>query len=397
MSTVVGVVAETRPGERRTALVPEAVAGLVASEFRVLVEAGCGVDAGFSDQDFAESGAEIVESDELYRRSQVIACVNAVRRSAQLHRGQIMLGMLQPWRHQTLIEHWARRGVTMVSLDRAPRLPEAPGIDPTPTQARIAGREAVLLAEEQFGGRFPMIASNGALRPVSVLVFGAGTVGLQAMSSARLLEADVTGYTGRSGGRAVVASRGARFLDVDRALVGGDDLPRELGDPELLARRHELDTRISQFDVVITAVGSPGSYRPRLVSAAAIAGMRPGSVIVDVAASGHGGNVIGSRPGTTVTVPPGVRLIGAENLPSRAPALASEYYADNVVMALRRLCATGEPRVALSDPVWSATVLASPGRPVRLKPATPLPAPTTGNPAPDRAGNDQLARAAGWE
>lgn len=370
MPTVVGVVAETRPGERRTALVPEAVASLVASEFRVLVEAGCGAEAGFSDQDFAKSGAEIVESDELYLRSQVIACVNAVRRSAGLHRGQIMLGMLQPWRHPMLIEHWARRGVRMVSLDRAPRLPETRGIDPTPTQARIAGREAVLLAEEHFGGRFPMIASNGALRPVRVLVFGAGTVGLQAMSSARLLDADVTGYTGRVGGRAAVASRSARFLEVDGAPIGGDEPPRELGNEELLARRQALDTKISQFDVVITAVGSPGSYRPRLVNAAAIAGMKPGSVIVDVAASEHGGNVIGTRPGATITVPPGVRLIGAVNLPSRAPGLASEYYADNVVMALRRLSATGEPLVALSDPVWSPMVLDTPARPARPKPAT---------------------------
>jgi NAD(P) transhydrogenase subunit alpha len=397
MPTVVGVVAETRPGEHRTALVPGAVASLADPQFRVLVEAGCGVEAGFSDGDFAESGAEIVESDELYRRSQVLACVNAVPRSAQLHRGQIMLGMLRPQRHPMLIEHWVSRGVTMVSLDRVPRLPEALGIDPTPTQARIAGREAVLLAEEHFGGSFPMIASTGALRPVSVLVVGAGAVGLQAMSTARLLDADVTGYTSRRGGRAAVASRGARFLDVDGALVGGDDPQQELSDQELLARRHALDTKISEFDVVITAVGSLGCHRPQLVSAAAIAGMKAGSVIVDIAASPHGGNVIGSRPGTTVTVPPGVRLIGAENLPSRAPGLASEYYADNVIMALRRLCASGEPLVALSDPVWSAMVLGGPGRPARVKSATPLPAPTTGNPTPVRTGNGQLARVSGWE
>jgi hypothetical protein len=119
--------------------------------------------------------------------------------------------------------------------------------------------------------------------------------------------------------------------------MDGDDLPQELSDQECVARRHALDIKVGQFDVVITAVGSPGGRPPRLVSAAAIAVMRPGSVIVDIAAGRYGGNVIGTTPGTTVTVPPGVRLIGAENLPSRAPGLASEYYADNVVMALRCL------------------------------------------------------------
>jgi NAD(P) transhydrogenase subunit alpha len=125
MSTVVGVAAETRLGERRAALVPAAVAQLVESDFQVLVEAGCGSAAGFFDAEFAEAGAEIVESSELYERSQVIACVSAVRRPALLHPGQIVVGMLQPWRHPVLIEHWARRGVTMVSLDRVPPLPQA--------------------------------------------------------------------------------------------------------------------------------------------------------------------------------------------------------------------------------------------------------------------------------
>jgi hypothetical protein len=191
-----------------------------------------------------------------------------------------------------------------------------------------------------------------------------GSAGSQRLSSALLLDADVTGYTGRAGGRAAVTSRGARFLDVGGALMDGDDLPQERSRP------------------------------PRLVSAAAIAVMRPRSVIVDIAAGRYGGNVIGTTPGTTVTVPPGVRLIGAENLPSRAPGLASEYYADNVVMALRRLCATGEPLVALSDPVWSATVLGHSGQPDWPTPAT-LSAPTTGNPPPARSSNGRFRSGSG--
>jgi NAD(P) transhydrogenase subunit alpha len=273
--------------------------------------------------------------------------------------------LLQPWRHPVLIEYWAGRGVTMLSLDRVPRIPEARRMDATTTQSRIAGREAVLLAERHFGGGFPMIGLDGRVRPVSVLVLGAGVVGLQAMSSARLLGADVTGYTGRASGRAAIAARGARFLELGSPLVDGYGVRRELGAQERRARRHALDVRISQFDVVITAAGTPGRRPPLLVGDRAIAGMRPGALVIDIAASRHGGNVAGSRPGGTRIVPPGVRLIGAGNLPSEVPGLASEYLADNVVATLRRLCDTGRPYVDPADPLWSRIVLGRHGRLIR--------------------------------
>ncbi len=360
MATVVGVVAETRPGERRTALVPTAVARLVAFDFRVLVEAGCGDAAGFTDVEFAKAGAEIVDSGELFRRAQVIACVTAVHRLAALRRGQVMVGMLQPWRHPVLIDRWLRRDVTLVSLDRVPPVPAAVGLDPTTVQARITGRQAVLLAETPFGGSFPMMTATGEVRPVRVLVLGGGVIGLQAMSTAGLLGADVTGYTGRPGGAAAIMARGARVLRLGASRLDEYGFPRELTNQERLARRHLLDVRIREFDVVITAAGRPGSRPPRLVSAEAIAGMRPGSVIVDVAAGRYGGNVAGSRPGVAITVRPGVRLIGARNLPSQAAGLASEYYADAVVNAIRRLCPDGEPVVDLADPLWSSMVLGRP-------------------------------------
>lgn len=356
MATVVGVVAETRPGERRTALVPAAVARLVASDFRVVAETGCGDAAGFTDLEFARVGAEIVDSGEVFRRARVIACVTAPHRLAPVRRGQLMVGMLQPWRHPVLIDRWLRRGVTMVSLDRVPPVPEAAGLDPTTVQARITGRQAVLLAEQPFGGSFPMMTA-GVVRPVRVLVLGGGVIGLQAMSTARLLGADVTGYTGRVGGVAAITARGARVLRLGASLIDEDGVPREPGDQERLARRHLLDLRIGQFDVVITAAGKPGSRPPRLVSAEAVVGMRPGSVIVDVAAGRYGGNVAGSRPDVAITVRPGVRLIGAGNLPSQAAGLASEYYADAMVTAIRRLCPDGEPLVDPADPLWSAMVL----------------------------------------
>ncbi|HEY4458035.1 MAG TPA: ANTAR domain-containing protein [Pseudonocardiaceae bacterium] len=357
MSTVVGVVAETRPGERRTALVPVAVTRLVESGFRVLVESGCGSAAGFADADFARAGAVIVESGDVFARSRVIACVTTIRRPARLHRGHIMVGMLQPWRYPVLIEHWVRRGVSVVGLDSRARIAEAHGMEATTTQGRIAGREAARLAEWHFGGYFPMIAPDGTVRPVTVLVLGAGVAGLQAMSTARLLGAQVTGYTGRANGRTAITSRGARFLE-----LGSPPVERDANDQQRRARRHLLDARIHQFDVIITAAGTPGRRPPRLVSELAIAGMRRGSVIVDVAASRYGGNVAGSRPGTTTTLPSGVRLIGAGNLAAQAPGLASEYYADNVVAAVQELCATGEPLIDLSDPLWSATVLGHDGR-----------------------------------
>lgn len=373
MATVVGVVAETRPGERRTALVPAAVARLVACDFRVLVEAGGGNAAGFTDIDFAKAGAEIVDSGELFRHAQVISCVTAVHRLAPVRRGQLMVGMLQPWRHPVLIDRWLRRGVTMVSLDRVPPIPETVGLDPVTVQARITGRQAVLLAEAPFGGSFPMMTATGEVRPVRVLVLGGGVIGLQAMSTAGLLGADVTGYTGRPGGAAAIMARGARVLRLGASRLDEYGVPRELTNQERLARRHLLDVRIRAFDVVITAAGRPGSRPPRLVSAEAIAGMRPGSVIVDVAAGRYGGNVSGSRPGVAITVRPGVRLIGARNLPSQAAGLASEYYADTMVTAIRRLCPDGEPVVDLAGPPWSAMVLGQPGRSIEPEQTVSVP------------------------
>lgn len=362
MRAVVGVLTENQRDERRVALVPAAVARLIAEEFRVLVESGCGRAAGFDDEQFAEAGAEIVDATELHARARVIACVSAAQRCTGLRRGQIVLGMLQPWRHPALIEHWVRRGVTMLSLDLLPPVPQARRMDAATVQARIAGRQAVLLAEKHFGGCFPMIAPDGTVRPIRLLVLGAGAIGLQAMSSARLLGADVTGYTGRADGAAVIASAGGRLLELGSSLVTEDGLRRELGEQERRARRHALDIRIGQFDAVITAAGTPGRRPPRLVSASAIAGMRPGSVLVDVAASRYGGNVAGSRPNSVFTSPHGVRVIGAGNLPSQVPGLASEYYADSVAAALCWLCATGSPVVDLTDPVGSVIVLGHRGR-----------------------------------
>jgi NAD(P) transhydrogenase subunit alpha len=396
MATVVGVVAETRPGERRTALVPTAAAHLVESGFQVLVESGCGNAAGFADAEFAKAGAVIVESPELFARSEVLACVSTIRRPARLSRGHVMVGMLQRWRHPVLIEHWARRGVGLVALDSRTRIAEEHGMEATTTQGRIAGREAARLAERQFGGHFPMMTSEGRVRPVSVLVLGAGAVGLQAMSTARLLGAQVTGYTGSADGRRVIASRGARFLELGSPLVDRRGVRREPGDQERRARQHLLDARIRQFDVVITAAGTPGRRPPRLVTERAIAGMRPGSVVVDVAASRYGGNVAGSRPGTTTTAPSGIRLIGAGNLAAETPRLASEYYADTVVATVRYLCASGEPLLDVSQPLWSAMVLGHNGRmagPPPVARRTDQPRPRTRVPAPRAVVADRLDRA----
>jgi NAD(P) transhydrogenase subunit alpha len=356
MTVSVGVLRESFAGERRVALVPDSVRRLAAAGFDVLVEAGAGAAAWFDDGAYAEAGARIAPRDEVLRDAAVVVCVGPPD-DAGLHRGQVLAGLLHP----ALVARWADLGVTAVSLDRLPRtLSRAQSMDALTSQANIAGYRAAVLAAATYGGFFPMlVTAAGTSRPATVLVFGAGVAGLQAIGTARRLGALVTAYDVRPESRSEVESVGARFLDlpgpVQAAGTGG--YARALTDEERSAQQAALDEQVSRFDVVITTAQVPGGRPPVLITAAGLKGLHPGAVVVDLAAGPDGGNVEGSQPDRAVVTDEGVTVIGAGRLPSDMAPAASTAYARNIEALLNHLCPHGSLAIDLADEVTGAVVL----------------------------------------
>ncbi|GAB3430763.1 NAD(P) transhydrogenase subunit alpha [Flindersiella endophytica] len=370
-ATTVGVVKERAPGERRVALVPDSVKRVRSAGMEVLVETGAGARAWFPDEAYVAAGAAVVSARELYERSGVLLCVGPPEEHAgwSTRPGQVLLGMLDAQRHPGLVGRWAERGVTAVSLDLIPRtLSRAQGMDALTSQANVAGYRAAVLAAATYGGYFPMLmTAAGTVKPATVLVLGAGVAGLQAIGTARRLGAVVTAYDVRPESKAEAESLGAHFLDlagpggtaVSGSGTGG--YARELTAGEREAQQGQLNQRIARFDVVITTAQVPGSRPPVLVTAQALDRMRPGSVVVDLAASALGGNVEGSVPDRTVVLGTGVTVIGAGNLPSGMAPAASTAYARNVTSLLEHLAPAGVPVIDLADEIQASIVVTHAG------------------------------------
>lgn len=373
-SVTVGVVHETTPGERRVALVPDAVTRLRSSGMSVLVEPGAGAAAMFADSAYAGAGAVLTAAADLYRQADVVVCL-APPDGAVLHSGQAILGLLQPSARSGLIRAWAAAGVTAISLDQLPRtLSRAQPMDVLTSQANITGYKAVLVAASAYGGYFPMLmTAAGTVRPASVLVLGAGVAGLQAIGTARRLGAVVTGYDVRPEARDDIISLGARFLDLGERVEasGSGGYARELTAAEREAEQRALDERVAGFDIVITTAAVPSGRPPLLVTEAALKGMRPGSVLVDTACGPLGGNVALSRPDTEVVVGDGVTVIGAGRLPAQMPAAASTAYARNVCAALGYLLHEGVLAIDTGDELQSAIVLCHGGTLLHPEALTP--------------------------
>jgi H+-translocating NAD(P) transhydrogenase subunit alpha len=364
-TTTIGVVRETTPGERRVALVPDVAARLRGAGMEVLIEAGAGAGAKFADSAYAAAGAAITTPDEVYERADVLACVSPPD-GAVLRPGQVMLGLLQPLTRPGLIRDLARTGVTAISLDLIPRtLSRAQPMDALTSQASVAGYKAVLVAADAYGGYLPMMmTAAGTVKPATVLVLGAGVAGLQAIGTARRLGAIVTGYDVRQETRQEIASLGARFLDLGTAVeaAGTGGYARELTAAERDAQQRALDERIAGFDIVITTAAVPGRRPPVLVTEEALKGMRPGSVVVDLASGPLGGNVALSQPDTTVETSDGVTVIGAGSLPAQMPAAASTAYARNVDAALREFVRDGALTIDPGNELQTAIVVAHDGK-----------------------------------
>ena len=362
----VGVVRQDDVGERRVALVPESVARLAALGLDTVVQEGAGAAAWFPDAEYAAAGAAVVPGPAVYERADVVVCVRPPD-PAPLREGQLLLGLLQPLLDPALARALADAKVTAVSLDGLPRtLSRAQSMDALSSQANVAGYKAAVLAADLYGGYFPMLmTAAGTVRPASVLVLGAGVAGLQAIGTASRLGAVVTGYDVRDAARADIASTGANVLDLaagtDAAATGEGGYARELTAAEAARQQDAMTAAVARFDVVITTAQVPGRTPPVLVSAAALAAMRPGSVVVDLAASDLGGNVVGSVPERTVVTDGGVTVVGAGNLAAAVPRAASAAYARNVVALLAHLVADGRIVLDQADEITAGVLVTHDG------------------------------------
>src|SRR5580693_6940950 len=364
----VAVIKEAAPGERRVALVPEAVAKLRTAGIEVLVESGAGDQAWFADGAYAEAGASIVSGAEIAAEADVMFMVGRPDEQAisRLRPGQAVFGMLAPLTDPALADRLAATGATAISLDLIPRtLSRTQVMDALSSQANIAGYKAAVLAAATFGRFFPLlITAAGTARPARVLVLGTGVSGLQAIGTARRLGAVVTAYDVRPETRTEVESLGATFLELTAVgpASGAGGYARDLTADERQAQQDELTGHIARHDVVITTAQVPGRRPPLLVTGDALKAMSAGSVIVDMGASALGGNVQGSQPGETTVTENGVTVIGAANLPSRMSAAASAMYARNVTSLLQYLLKDGALAVDLDDDLQRGVVVTYEGR-----------------------------------
>ncbi|HET9324254.1 MAG TPA: Re/Si-specific NAD(P)(+) transhydrogenase subunit alpha [Gaiellaceae bacterium] len=344
---------EIAPGERRVALVPEIVKKLGAAGFDIALERGAGKAASFPDAQYTEAGATIASLDELFAGADGVVKVQkpSAEEVTRLPQGAILIAFLQPLSDPEGVRRLAERGVTGFALESIPRITRAQPMDALSSQATVSGYKAVLLAAERLPKFFPMLmTAAGTVPPAKVLVLGAGVAGLQAIATARRLGAVVSGFDVRPVVREQVESLGANFLDlgvVGEETAGG--YARELSEEEQRRQQEELERRIPEFDVVVTTALIPGRPAPKLIPASAVAAMREGSVIVDLAAEA-GGNCELTTPGEEV-VHDGVTIIGETNMPSTVPLHASQLFARNVQALLLHLAPEGELRLDWDDEI----------------------------------------------
>jgi H+-translocating NAD(P) transhydrogenase subunit alpha len=406
----VAIAKETAPLERRVALVPEVIGKLVKAGVDVLVESGAGAGSAFPDSAYVDAGATVVSTAELYSQADVVLRVQkpSAAEVARLRSGQTVIGLLQPLIDPQTSKSLADAGVTAISLDALPRtLSRAQTMDALSSQANVGGYKAVIIAAEAYGRYFPLLTTAaGTAKPANVLILGIGVAGLQAIATARRLGAQVKAYDVRSETREQAQSLGAQFLELksvaDAAGTGG--YARELTADERAAQQQELNGYIGGMDVVITTAQVPGRRPPVLVTADAVKLMKPGSIIVDMAASALGGNVELSQPDETVVTDNGVTIIAPTNLPATMPAGASSFYARNISALLLHLIKDGQLNLDLSDEITGATVISHGGSVVQaatakllgVEPvAAPEPAPVAApEPAPVEPAAEPVAESA---
>ena len=350
----IGVPKETAQGERRVALVPEVVAKLVEAGHEVVVERGAGSAASFEDSAYEAAGATLVDSA---WEADAVAKVQTptAEEVGRLQSGTVLIGFLQPLTDREGIDRLAERGVVAFAMESVPRITRAQSMDALSSQATVGGYKAALIAADRLPRFLPMLTTAaGTVQPAKALVLGAGVAGLQAIATARRLGAVVHGFDVRPVVKEQVESLGAKFLDLGvRGEETAGGYATELTPEQQAQQQAELEKRLPDYDIVITTAAIPGRPAPKLIPATAVKAMRPGSVIVDLAAE-TGGNCELTEPGDEV-VRDGVLIVGTLNLPSEMPYHASQLYARNVQALLTHLAPEGELVLDFEDEITAGT------------------------------------------
>ena len=362
---IVAVPREAASNERRVALVPETVARLSKAGNTVRFERGAGVSAAYPDELYVAAGAQLFDDAQVAADADVVVTVGRPSEAvlAAMKPGAAIVGFFNPLGDPPYVEGIAKRGLTALAMEMIPRITRAQSMDALSSQSNIAGYKAVLLAASALPKFFPMLTTAaGTIPPAKVLVLGAGVAGLQAIATARRLGAVVSGYDVRAAVREQVQSLGAHFLEFDLGAdaEGTGGYAKELTPEQQERQRTWMVEQIGANDVVITTALVPGRRAPVLVSEAAVAAMKPGSVIVDLAAE-SGGNSALTKADETVISPNGVQIIGITNLAGTMPYHASMLYSRNVFALLTPMIVDGAFVVDMNDEVVRGACIARDG------------------------------------
>ena len=367
----VAVPKEIYPGERRVALVPEVSRKIAKLDIEVLLESGAGSAAHYPDAAF-ESARIVSDAGSLYGEADIILTVQppALEVIEQLREGSILIGMLLPYQRLQHVARLKERNITSFAMELVPRISRAQSMDTLSSQAAAAGYKAAIMAAERSGHFFPMLTTAaGTIRPSKVVVIGAGVAGLQAIATARRLGAIVEGYDVRAATKEQVESLGARFIDIDVAAEGTGGYARELTEEEKQQQQAILAEHIAAADVVISTAALPGRPSPKIISTAMVESMKPGSVIIDLAAEG-GGNCELTKAGEDIEHQ-GVIIAGPLNVPSLLAVHASEMYAKNLLNFLTPMIKDGSLAPDWEDEVLAESVLTHQGE-IRHEPTRKL-------------------------
>ena len=362
MSVTIGALRESAPRETRVSLVPEVTDKLMREGARVLIERAAGERAGYPDAlyksvSWSESASGVLQAADVVLTVQPLT----LDQIAQLRASAVVVGFMQPYAHAAEVRALKERGVTSFAMELVPRISRAQSMDALSSQASIAGYKAVLIAANQLQKFLPMLTTAaGTIRPAQVLIIGAGVAGLQAIATARRLGAVVEAYDVRSATREQVKSLGAKFVDTGVSAEGTGGYARELTAEEKAKQQEVLDARIAAADAVITTAAVPGRPAPRIISRAVVERMRPGSVVVDIAAE-QGGNCELTRAGEIVEHQH-VRIVGAVNLAADLAYNASEMYARNLYNFLKPALLKGELAIDWNDEVFVQSCLTRDGQ-----------------------------------